>query len=91
MAATSAKPEKLGLDFHFEHLQINTDSTEIPVYGQQENSAYNGHFESTSYHLLLLFNRGATVWLPNCVPETFTAPMAPRACCCRDRTAQVGG
>src|SRR5664280_1797424 len=31
-------------------------STEIPVYGQQENSAYNGHFESTCYHPLLLFN-----------------------------------
>ena len=33
------------------------DSTEIPVYGQQENSAYNGHLESTCYHPLLLFNR----------------------------------
>jgi hypothetical protein len=22
------------------------DSTEIPVYGQQEQSAYNGHFEA---------------------------------------------
>ena len=33
------------------------DSTEIPVYGQQENSAYNGHFESACYHPLLLFNR----------------------------------
>jgi len=33
------------------------DSTEIPVYGQQENGAYNGHFESTCYHPLLLFNR----------------------------------
>jgi hypothetical protein len=33
------------------------DSTESPVYGQQENSAYNGHFESTCYHPLLLFNR----------------------------------
>jgi len=33
------------------------DSTEIPVYGQQENSAYNGHFEGTCYHPLLLFNR----------------------------------
>jgi len=32
------------------------DSTEIPVYGQQEQSAYNGHFESTYYHPLLLFN-----------------------------------
>jgi Transposase DDE domain group 1 len=27
------------------------------VYGEQENSAYNGHFESTCYHPLLLFNR----------------------------------
>ena len=33
------------------------DSTEIPVYGEQENSAYNGHFESMCYHPLLLFNR----------------------------------
>ena len=35
---------------------LDLDSTEIPVYGQQENSAYNGHFESTCYHPLLLFN-----------------------------------
>ena len=32
------------------------DSTEIPDYGEQEQSAYNGHFESTCYHPLLLFN-----------------------------------
>jgi len=36
---------------------LDMDSTEIPVYGQQEQSAYNGHFESTCYHPLLLFNR----------------------------------
>jgi len=35
---------------------LDMDSTEIPVYGQQEHSAYNGHFESTCYHSLLLFN-----------------------------------
>jgi hypothetical protein len=35
---------------------LDIDSTEIPVYGNQENSAYNGHFESTCYHPLLLFN-----------------------------------
>jgi hypothetical protein len=29
---------------------LDMDSTEIPVYGQQEHSAYNGHFESTCYH-----------------------------------------
>jgi DDE family transposase len=36
---------------------LDLDSTEIPVYGQQEQSAYNGHFASTCYHPLLLFNR----------------------------------
>jgi len=36
---------------------LDMDSTEIPVYGQQEQSAYNGHFESICYHPLLLFNR----------------------------------
>ena len=35
---------------------LDMDSTEIPVYGHQEQSAYNGHFESTCYHSLLLFN-----------------------------------
>ncbi|HEX2710829.1 MAG TPA: IS1380 family transposase [Candidatus Acidoferrales bacterium] len=35
---------------------LDMDSTEIPVYGQQEHSAYNGHFESTCYHPLLLFS-----------------------------------
>jgi hypothetical protein len=36
---------------------LDMDSTEIPVYAQQENSACHGHFESTCYHPLLLFNR----------------------------------
>src|SRR5271169_2342180 len=36
---------------------LDMDSTEIPVYGEQEQSAYNGHFESTCYHPPLLFNR----------------------------------
>ena len=32
------------------------DSTEVPVYGEQEQSAYNGYFESTCFHPLLQFN-----------------------------------
>jgi hypothetical protein len=32
------------------------DFTGMPVYGGQEQSANNGHFESTRYHLRLLFN-----------------------------------
>ena len=47
-AETIESPQRVVLDM---------DSTEIPVYGQQEQSAYNGHFESTCYHPLLLFNR----------------------------------
>jgi hypothetical protein len=40
-----------------QRIVLEMDSTEVPVYRQQENSAYNGHFESTCYHPLLLFNR----------------------------------
>jgi hypothetical protein len=36
---------------------LDMDSTEIPVCGQQEQSACNGHFETTCYHPLLLFTR----------------------------------
>ena len=37
---------------------LNMDSTEIPVYGEQEQSADNTHYASTCYHPLLLFNSG---------------------------------
>ena len=36
---------------------LDMDSTESPVHGQQEGSAYNGHFQSVCYHPLLLFNQ----------------------------------
>ena len=36
---------------------LDMDSTESSVHGQQEGSAYNGHFESICYHPLLLFNQ----------------------------------
>ena len=36
---------------------LDMDSTESPVHGQQEGSAYNGHFESLCYHPLLLLNQ----------------------------------
>jgi hypothetical protein len=32
------------------------DSSESPVHGAQEQSAYNGHFESVCYHPLFVFN-----------------------------------
>ena len=37
---------------------LDMDSTEIPVYGEQEQSAYNKHYESTCYHPLLVFKAG---------------------------------
>ena len=42
-----------------ERVVLDMDSTESPVHGQQEGSAYNGHFESICYHPLLLFNQHA--------------------------------
>ena len=45
---------------------LDMDCTEVAVYGEQEQSAYNGHFESTCYHPLLLFNRRGDCWRPSC-------------------------
>jgi Transposase DDE domain group 1 len=35
---------------------LDMDSSESPVHGEQEGSAYNGHFETVCYHPLFLFN-----------------------------------
>lgn len=35
---------------------LDIDSSESPVYGEQEGAAYNGHFETVCYHPLFLFN-----------------------------------
>ena len=61
---------------------LDMDSTEIPVYGEQEESAYNGHFESTCFHPLLLLAETAIVSRQSCVPATFTAPMGGKNFCC---------
>jgi len=46
-AASLSKAKKVILDI---------DSSESPVHGNQEGSAYNGHFCSTCYHPLFCFN-----------------------------------
>ena len=38
-------------------LILDLDSSESPVHGQQEGSAYNGHFNCTCYHPLFCFNQ----------------------------------
>src|SRR5438309_8987242 len=35
---------------------LDIDSSESPVHGTQEQSAYNGHFETVCYHPLFVFN-----------------------------------
>jgi len=35
---------------------LDIDGSESPVHGTQEQSAYNGHFESVCYHPLFVFN-----------------------------------
>jgi len=35
---------------------LDMDSSESPVYGEQEGAAYNGHFETVCYHPLFCFN-----------------------------------
>jgi hypothetical protein len=36
---------------------LDMDSSESPAYGEQEGSAYNGHFGGTCYHPLFVFNQ----------------------------------
>ena len=36
---------------------LDMDSSESPTHGQQEGSAYNGHFGCTCYHPLFVFNQ----------------------------------
>ena len=75
---------------------LDMDSTEIPVYGEQEQeqSAYNGHFESTCYHPLLLFNREgdclAAKLRPGPGAPGCTAPRVGKNCCCRRSNASSG-
>ncbi len=53
---------------------LDMDSTESPVHGQQEGSAYNGHFESVCYHPLLLFNQHG-----DCLPAKLRPGNVPSA------------
>src|SRR3954447_22181348 len=41
---------------------LDMDSSESPTYGEQEGSAYNGHFACTCYHPLFVFNLDFPPW-----------------------------
>ena len=53
---------------------LDMDSSESPVYGAQEQSAYNGHFESVCYHPLFVFNQDG-----DCLAATLRPGNVPRA------------
>ena len=57
MAVNRELVAQAGASDRSERVVLDMDSTESPVHGQQEGSAYNGHFESVCYHPLLLFNQ----------------------------------
>ena len=63
---------------------LDKDSTEIPVYGEQEQSAYNKHYASTCYHPLLLFNsRGDCVAAKLRPGNVHSAETAGNSSCCQ--------
>ncbi len=69
---------------------LDMDSTEIPVYGEQEQSAYNRHFESTCYHPLLLFNREGDCLAAKLRPGQCPQRRGLRNCCCPRSSANSG-
>ena len=69
---------------------LDMDSTEIPVYGEQEQSAYNGHFESTCYTRCYCSIETATVWRRSSSLATFTVQRDGNNFCCRRSNASSG-
>ena len=76
-AVTRSAPQRVTLDI---------DSSESPVHGAQEQSAYNGHFESVCYHPLFVFNPAVTAWPPSSGRATFTVRMGGTTCSSRSLT-----
>jgi len=55
------------------------DSSDSPTYGQQEGSAYNGHFGYTCYHPLFVFNQFGDVERAFFAMAMSIVPMTGRA------------
>ena len=68
---------------------LDMDSTGIPVYGEQEQSAYNGHFESTCYHPLLLFNEEGDCLGAKLRSGNVHSARTGRKCFCRRSSANT--
>ena len=53
---------------------LDMDSSESPTYGEQEGSAYNGHFACTCYHPLFVFTNSGMLSAALCGRAMFTVP-----------------
>jgi hypothetical protein len=62
---------------------LDMDSGESPVHGEQEGSAYNGHFESVCYHRYFCSTITEIAWRRSFVRAMCTAPKTGMNCCCR--------
>jgi hypothetical protein len=70
------------LDFP-QRVVLDMDSTEIPVYGQQEQSAYKAISSPPAITRCCCLIVKATAWRQSCGPVTSTVPTVGRNCCCR--------
>ena len=68
---------------HADRVVLDMDSSESPVHGQQEGSAYNGHFETVCYHPLFLFNDDGDCLAASYDRATSPARTTGTGCWCR--------
>jgi len=62
---------------------LGMDSTEIPVYGEQEQGASTGTSSPPVFTPCCCSIARVIVWRPSCGPATCTAPKAGKSSCCR--------
>ena len=60
---------------------LDMDSSVSPTHGEQEGTAYNGHFGSAPATIRFSCSTSSAIWngVP-CVPATFTVPTTGKAC-----------
>jgi hypothetical protein len=74
-----------------ERVILDMNATKSPVHGQQEGSAYNGHFEPVCYHPLLLFNQhGDRLAAKLRLGKASFAPPSTRSSCAGKRLLRRG-
>ncbi len=61
-------------------LILDMDSSVSETHGEQEGSAYNGHFGCTCYHPLFCFNQFGDVEQSRCATASITAPRIGGRC-----------